>query len=104
MIRRPPRSTLFPYTTLFRSRAIERPERLERWGPENARDGLEVGAELLGIGELGGGSVFARACDQGGGGDSPPRATTCRHAASSGCWLGRECDRPNLPSTCLRRL
>src|SRR5256885_9103654 len=75
MIRRPPRSTLFPYTTLFRSRAIERPERLERWGPENARDGLEVGAELLGIGELGGGSVFARACDQGGGGDSPPRAT-----------------------------
>src|SRR2546425_3656558 len=25
MIRRPPRSTLFPYTTLFRSRAAERP-------------------------------------------------------------------------------
>src|SRR2546430_4679906 len=25
MIRRPPRSTLFPYTTLFRSRAIARP-------------------------------------------------------------------------------
>src|SRR2546430_13511802 len=24
MIRRPPRSTLFPYTTLFRSRAVER--------------------------------------------------------------------------------
>src|SRR3712207_6879950 len=24
MIRRPPRSTLFPYTTLFRSRALER--------------------------------------------------------------------------------
>src|SRR5687767_15767610 len=34
MIRRPPRSTLFPYTTLFRSRALP----LERWrrelGPE----------------------------------------------------------------------
>src|SRR5256885_10017020 len=27
MIRRPPRSTLFPYTTLFRSRAHERRER-----------------------------------------------------------------------------
>src|SRR5256885_4108829 len=27
MIRRPPRSTLFPYTTLFRSRAV-RPERV----------------------------------------------------------------------------
>src|SRR5258707_10451870 len=26
MIRRPPRSTLFPYTTLFRSRARRRPE------------------------------------------------------------------------------
>src|SRR5256885_11778816 len=25
MIRRPPRSTLFPYTTLFRSRATQRP-------------------------------------------------------------------------------
>src|SRR3712207_7629822 len=26
MIRRPPRSTLFPYTTLFRSEVAERPE------------------------------------------------------------------------------
>src|SRR3712207_7379178 len=34
MIRRPPRSTLFPYTTLFRSRA----ERLEgRWLPLQRR-------------------------------------------------------------------
>src|SRR5258708_13273366 len=28
MIRRPPRSTLFPYTTLFRSRVLERVEEL----------------------------------------------------------------------------
>src|SRR2546430_10369248 len=28
MIRRPPRSTLFPYTTLFRSRAVNRREAL----------------------------------------------------------------------------
>ena len=28
MIRRPPRSTLFPYTTLFRSGVIERRERI----------------------------------------------------------------------------
>src|SRR2546422_4400007 len=27
MIRRPPRSTLFPYTTLFRSRKVSRPRR-----------------------------------------------------------------------------
>src|SRR5205809_2311636 len=37
MIRRPPRSTLFPYTTLFRSgfrhgRAVERPKRTVRAG------------------------------------------------------------------------
>src|SRR2546425_12372652 len=30
MIRRPPRSTLFPYTTLFRSRGPGGPARLER--------------------------------------------------------------------------
>src|SRR2546422_3991434 len=39
MIRRPPRSTLFPYTTLFRSRAADHLERVvvprgvdQRWG------------------------------------------------------------------------
>src|SRR5690348_17745841 len=40
MIRRPPRSTLFPYTTLFRSRGVARdvaarshaPQRLSRFG------------------------------------------------------------------------
>src|SRR2546422_7543291 len=30
MIRRPPRSTLFPYTTLFRSRRVARRHRAER--------------------------------------------------------------------------
>src|SRR3712207_8991357 len=33
MIRRPPRSTLCPYTTLFRSRHHIRPPRLERHAP-----------------------------------------------------------------------
>src|SRR3989454_3254336 len=32
MIRRPPRSTLFPYTTLFRSPPVERPDRDQRVG------------------------------------------------------------------------
>src|SRR2546430_13483017 len=40
MIRRPPRSTLFPYTTLFRSRA-----RLERAHPDSQR--LPTGDDLL---------------------------------------------------------
>src|SRR3712207_8624897 len=33
MIRRPPRSTLFPYTTLFRSRRVHRREQLHRQVP-----------------------------------------------------------------------
>src|SRR3989454_6946067 len=32
MIRRPPRSTLFPYTTLFRSPPVERSDRDQRVG------------------------------------------------------------------------
>src|SRR2546426_8853510 len=36
MIRRPPRSTLFPYTTLFRSRQNAKPQRLVRGQQSNA--------------------------------------------------------------------
>src|SRR5437667_7253485 len=32
MIRRPPRSTLFPYTTLFRSRVLYLPQDRSTWG------------------------------------------------------------------------
>src|SRR5256885_8108959 len=45
MIRRPPRSTLFPYTTLFRSRGGprralgRRPGRAPGWGPRGAGRG-----------------------------------------------------------------
>src|SRR2546430_10075748 len=37
MIRRPPRSTLFPYTTLFRSCVLEAQRTAPRDGPEEAR-------------------------------------------------------------------
>src|SRR3712207_7213910 len=40
MIRRPPRSTLFPYTTLFRSVAQAQPKRPRR-APRQVRQGLE---------------------------------------------------------------
>src|SRR2546426_2576565 len=53
MIRRPPRSTLFPYTTLFRSRGRRRPElprycrrRYPRWpsaGRPDRNDGSRSG-------------------------------------------------------------
>src|SRR2546425_9295301 len=46
MIRRPPRSTLFPYTTLFRSplSAVTMQE-LRRWKKQQAADRLLIGAE-----------------------------------------------------------
>src|SRR3989442_14038586 len=52
MIRRPPRSTLFPYTTLFRSRAAGRrgnrdvPARLRRAAAEQERRSEEHTSEL----------------------------------------------------------
>src|SRR3712207_8399871 len=47
MIRRPPRSTLFPYTTLFRSRR-DRPHAPARAGadPERGTGGRSVAGEL----------------------------------------------------------
>src|SRR3712207_7916518 len=39
MIRRPPRSTLFPYTTLFRSEAVERARRRVERGPRAVGQG-----------------------------------------------------------------
>src|SRR2546429_9667003 len=50
MIRRPPRSTLFPYTTLFRSRALDRV--LSRGAP-GTRESLH-GPHLAALGLRGG--------------------------------------------------
>src|SRR2546430_10050520 len=56
MIRRPPRSTLFPYTTLFRSRPVGRmPERIRR-GKARAAWGEVTTASLIGKAEVGGGA------------------------------------------------
>src|SRR3712207_8395906 len=47
MIRRPPRSTLFPYTTLFRSEVVVRPgRRVVGAVPDVARRRLELGDDL----------------------------------------------------------
>src|SRR3712207_7458925 len=52
MIRRPPRSTLFPYTTLFRSRKLARHhaygDRHRVPGPQRAHDDVNGFRELLG--------------------------------------------------------
>src|SRR2546430_12052080 len=42
MIRRPPRSTLFPYTTLFRSRLGHVPRVVRRAGRERLREAVHV--------------------------------------------------------------
>src|SRR2546426_5730511 len=44
MIRRPPRSTLFPYTTLFRSLAVHQQEAARG-------DGIRTGAEIGDVGD-----------------------------------------------------
>src|SRR2546427_11905162 len=49
MIRRPPRSTLFPYTTLFRSNYYRRPEAPAIAGFDPQRDLDADGAYLLGF-------------------------------------------------------
>src|SRR2546421_1970588 len=46
MIRRPPRSTLFPYTTLFRSRLVH----LDRPGPRLPSIGREAVEEVVVVG------------------------------------------------------
>src|SRR2546429_5512266 len=44
MIRRPPRSTLFPYTTLFRSSVVDR---LEQCGPRTRQLAQPIGHQRL---------------------------------------------------------
>src|SRR5436190_5064244 len=43
MIRRPPRSTLFPYTTLFRSPDMPRPQKGDLQLPEECVDEMQSG-------------------------------------------------------------
>src|SRR3712207_7811228 len=50
MIRRPPRSTLFPYTTLFRSREVRLPRSRGRGHPARLRRPRRLGAEAQGEG------------------------------------------------------
>src|SRR2546422_8354121 len=47
MIRRPPRSTLFPYTTLFRSRAVAPATTREVWVQVGAFRTIEAAAQPL---------------------------------------------------------
>src|SRR3712207_7309162 len=48
MIRRPPRSTLFPYTTLFRSIMPNTPDNLRKWLKDPP--GVKAGAKMPNLG------------------------------------------------------
>src|SRR3712207_8505592 len=67
MIRRPPRSTLFPYTTLFRSASDERDARGEPRGARRSHEGLPL------LGKL---ALRPRACERTG--RSVPRCRRLR--------------------------
>src|SRR5438309_5769829 len=47
MIRRPPRSTLFPYTTLFRSELDRRRDHIHRFHPHEALPAAAGAADVL---------------------------------------------------------
>src|SRR3712207_6906800 len=49
MIRRPPRSTLFPYTTLFRSRGEAGAEVVDRDPGAGRVQGVQAAPDLLGV-------------------------------------------------------
>src|SRR3712207_8729942 len=55
MIRRPPRSTLFPYTTLFRSAGGEDARQVGAGAASLDRDGAELGELELAVHEVGAG-------------------------------------------------
>src|SRR2546425_6429309 len=60
MIRRPPRSTLFPYTTLFRSLGDARREDVQGHGPRGAQRRADHRAERLRRGAHPGGRRVAQ--------------------------------------------
>src|SRR6266511_2626231 len=79
MIRRPPRSTLFPYTTLFRSDLAGGVGALER-GQVHAADGQVEGPQL--------GRLLDRALGQGGGALVGPDLVDAPHAAHERTQVG----------------
>src|SRR5438477_3670164 len=111
MIRRPPRSTLFPYTTLFRSLSVERPPRgchpgLHPLGICPAERARRVSRPIQGlpvIGRPNGGACRSgkgarERRDRRGGGPADRLARTALAAA------GRAARKSSLAGTCRRHL
>src|SRR2546427_8690674 len=75
MIRRPPRSTLFPYTTLFRSEGVEDP----LGARDHRRDDRHRDSEREEVEDLR--SVVEPRRERGRGGDRPPRERSEEHTS-----------------------
>src|SRR3712207_7387357 len=79
MIRRPPRSTLFPYTTLFRSDpdgdARTAPPTLDKWPAEIGQSGTET-LPIVGEGVTGAPVISDFECEEGGDGPKIDRKST----------------------------
>src|SRR2546426_2600561 len=100
MIRRPPRSTLFPYTTLFRSRlqlellaALLVDVRAPQHGPE-----LPLGGQRDRSGDLGAG-LFGRAHDVGRGLRSEEHTSELQSPCNLVCRLLLEKKKTRMPSS-----
>src|SRR3712207_6936891 len=99
MIRRPPRSTLFPYTTLFRSGAVAGDEQRQRGDAERLEQhGVDEQAEAEAEGRPGG-----RSAEQPDGGDRKSTRLNSSHANISyavfclkkktSAWISAHCTR-----------
>src|SRR2546430_14394701 len=106
MIRRPPRSTLFPYTTLFRSHSLARDRGCRRHGRHTPVESFRreysqngdarlprlgpIPRRAVFLGESAVGSLGSKlmAPPSTGAGAAKPntRPNTLRQAASEGCW------------------
>src|SRR3712207_9510565 len=69
MIQRPPRSTLFPYTTLFRSLPLERCGEQSGVAAQPGRSGRHVVRVRAGDGDAGDDALDAGDADRNGGGE-----------------------------------
>src|ERR1035438_3497215 len=91
MIRRPPRSTLFPYTTLFRSDAVPRPAR--GWRGVSGGDMLLDLPDRFGIAPGGDDSRLLGGVSHAGRVQPAPDAGRIAHRGGRGLARGPQCVR-----------
>src|SRR3712207_7227091 len=100
MIRRPPRSTLFPYTTLFRS-GLDRGAAVGRGGAGRGEEEAEGGAAAVaGLGADGDAHGVAEGLDDGQAEARPDRKSTRLNSSHANISYAVFCLKKNTRSTC----